>query len=131
MQWIRLSLRDSQRNLQLVQKEPNRGGVEIGSTGLEVFSGVLGGDIVEHNRDWEGTERFNIVDRMRRGDSTCAATLAAVTLPVVATEFHVDAKEGAMLPGSLRSIRESITTGWASGESARHARSLAVFWRLV
>jgi hypothetical protein len=32
---------------------------------------------------------------MRRGDATCAAVLAAVSLPIVSTEFHVDAKEGA------------------------------------
>lgn len=93
---LEIAKRDSQRNLQLVQKQPRRGGAEIGSTGLEVFTGVLSGDIVEHNRDWEGTERYKLVDRMRRGDSTCAAVLAAVSLPVVSTEYHVDAKEGAM-----------------------------------
>ncbi len=71
-----------------------RTGVEIGSTGLEVFSGFLTGDIVEHNKDWQDKERYKVVDRMRRGDATCAAVLAAVTLPIVSTEFHVDAKEG-------------------------------------
>ena len=91
-----IAKRDSaERELQEDETKRPRTGVEIGSTGLEVFSGFLTGDLVEHNKEWEDKGRYKQVDRMRKGDATCAATLAAVTLPIVSTEYHVDAKEGA------------------------------------
>lgn len=90
-----LTRRDSERNLEIVKRQP-RPGIEVGSTGLEVFSGVISGDLIEHNNDWKDKERYTTVDKMRKGDATCAAVLAAVSLPIVATEFHIDSKTGAM-----------------------------------
>jgi len=69
--------------------------VEMGYTGLEVFGGVISGDLVEHNRDWQGKARFKVVDRMRKGDATCAATLMAIALPIISTDVVVETREGA------------------------------------
>jgi len=69
-------------------------GVEVGGTGLEVFGGIISGEISEHNTDWDGEKRYKIVDRMRRGDATCAATLLAITLPIISTEVHIEARKG-------------------------------------
>jgi hypothetical protein len=68
---------------------------EIGYTGLEVFGGMITGDLTEHNRDWIGRERFKLADRMRKGDATCAATLMAISLPICSTEITVETREGA------------------------------------
>lgn len=71
-----------------------RRNIEIGTTGLQVFGGLITGDIAEHNREWEGDNRFKIVDRMRRGDATCAATLQAIVLPIISTDIWVDDRTG-------------------------------------
>lgn len=94
--------RDSAKRLELVQSRVSSGrGAEIGATGLEVFSGQIVGQIAEHNVDWEGQSRFEIVDYMRRGDATVAATLSAVTLPIISTEAYVTAKHGEEEPDSV------------------------------
>ncbi len=67
-------------------------GIEVGNTGLEVFGGIISGDIVEHNQAWMSDKRYKIADRMRRGDGTCAALLMALTLPILSTEVHVEAR---------------------------------------
>lgn len=69
--------------------------IEVGHTGLEVFSGIITGDSVEHNRDWIGKGRYKWPDRMRKGDATCAATLAALALPVVSTDVEIETRQGA------------------------------------
>jgi hypothetical protein len=89
---------DIARERQLAERNGKRRGrppTEIGYTGLEVFGNLLSGDIIEHNREWFGKNRFKIVDRMRRGDATCAATLMAITLPIISTEVVVETREGA------------------------------------
>lgn len=95
---LELAKRDSQERRRLVEAEgvdlSKRKAPEIGATGLEVFGGMITGDIVDHNRDWLDQKRFETVDHMRRGDSTVAATLASITLPILATEAHVVAKVG-------------------------------------
>lgn len=68
--------------------------MEVGYTGLQVFGGFITGDFVEHNRDWIGKKRFEVVDRMRKGDGTCAATLQALILPIVSTGTVIEAREG-------------------------------------
>lgn len=68
--------------------------VEVGYTGLQVFSGMITGDTAEHNRDWIGKNRYKWPDRMRKGDATCAATLAALTLPVVSTDVELETRQG-------------------------------------
>lgn len=86
---------DIQRTLREVGSRPKgRRPLEVGYTGLQVFGNVITGDIVEHNRDWMGKRRYQNVDKMRKGDATCAATLMAVTLPIASTEVIVEAKEG-------------------------------------
>lgn len=65
--------------------------LEVGSTGLKVFSGVITED---HNREWQSPQIYDLVDRMRKGDSTCAAVLLAIVLPVLSTEVRVEAKAG-------------------------------------
>lgn len=69
--------------------------VQVGYTGLEIFGNIISGDIVEHNREWHGKKRYDIVDRMRRGDATCAATLMAIALPIISTDVVVEARAGA------------------------------------
>lgn len=94
---LELAKRDSKRRRELVEAEVNkigRRGVEIGATGLEVFGGIISGNLVEHNNDWLDQQRYTTVDLMRRGDATVAATLASITLPILATEAHVVAKTG-------------------------------------
>jgi hypothetical protein len=68
---------------------------EMGYTGLEIFGNVISGDLVEHNRDWQGKNRFKVADRMRKGDATCAATLMAIALPIISTDVVVETREGA------------------------------------
>ena len=93
---LELAKRDSQARKREINPKPSGAprGPEIGATGLEVFGGIISGDIVDHNADWMDQKRFETVDFMRRGDSTVAATLAAITLPILATEAHVVAKKG-------------------------------------
>ncbi len=87
---------DIQRELRQSQIRPlGRRPIEIGLTGLEVFGSIISGDIVEHNREWYGKQRFKIVDRMRKGDATCAATLMAISLPIISTDVVVETREGA------------------------------------
>lgn len=69
--------------------------VEMGYTGLEVFSSIIAGELVEHNVDWFDKRRYKIVDRMRKGDATCAATLMAIVLPIISTEVVIESREGA------------------------------------
>lgn len=85
------------RRLALADSPPTRGRrpAEIGYTGLEVFGGMITGDLTEHNRDWQGKDRFKLADRMRKGDATCAATLMAIALPIVSTDVVVETREGA------------------------------------
>jgi len=93
MALLELAKRDSEerkRSLQIVQSS----GLEIGSTGLEVFGGIITGDIAEHNRAWMDQERFTTVDLMRRGDSTVAATLSAITLPALAAGVTISGRTG-------------------------------------
>lgn len=71
-----------------------RAGPEVGSTGLEVFGGIITGDLAEHNKAWQGAELYKTVDRMRRGDSTVAATWLSIVLPILSTEVHIEAKKG-------------------------------------
>jgi hypothetical protein len=66
-----------------------RVGPEIGSTGLKVFGGVI---TEEHNRSWQPPTLYTTVDKMRKGDATCAAVLLSMVLPVMATEVYVEAK---------------------------------------
>ena len=81
----------------LRESKPRRGRrpAQIGYTGLEVFGSVLTGEIVEHNREWFGKNRFKIVDRMRKGDATCAATLMSIALPIVSTDVIIETRQGA------------------------------------
>lgn len=79
------------RDLAQDDKKPSRR-IESGITGLEVFGGVISGAFADHNRDWVGRNRFDIVDRMRKGDATCHATLMALTLPILSTEMHVESR---------------------------------------
>ena len=81
---IELAKRDSEDNIRKLGIDTKRKGPEIGSTGLEVFGGIITGDLADHNRDWLDQERYKTVDYMRRGDATVAATLQAVTLPILA-----------------------------------------------
>ncbi len=68
--------------------------IEVGSTGLEVFGGIITGDLAEHNSAWRDKELYKTVDRMRRGDSTVAATWLSIVLPILATEVHIEARKG-------------------------------------
>lgn len=89
---------DEPRELDLHPESHRRRGrrkVEIGYTGLEVFSSIITGELVEHNVDWFDKKRYQIVDRMRKGDATCAATLMAIVLPIISTEVIIESREGA------------------------------------
>ncbi len=68
---------------------------EIGYTGLEVFSSIITGELVEHNVDWFDKKRYKNADRMRKGDATCAATLMAIVLPIISTDVTIETREGA------------------------------------
>ncbi|MCH8744530.1 MAG: hypothetical protein IIB31_02640 [Chloroflexi bacterium] len=74
---------------------PSMRSIETGITGLEVFGGVVSGEFADHNSDWLDRGRFDIVDRMRKGDSTVAATLMAMTLPILSTDIHIEARKQA------------------------------------
>ena len=71
-----------------------RVGPEVGSTGLEVFGGIISGDLADHHVDWQGSKLYRTVDRMRRGDATCAATFYSIVLPILAAHVDVEAREG-------------------------------------
>lgn len=83
-----LRLRDA-TELESATTQESKAGPEIGGTGLKVFGGVI---TEEHNRDWQDTRLYTTVDKMRKGDATIASILLAVTLPVLATEVHVESK---------------------------------------
>lgn len=71
---------------------PSGLGMEVGGTGLKVFGGIITED---HNTTWQAPGMYTIVDKMRRGDSTCAAVLLSIVLPILATDVHIDARLGA------------------------------------
>ena len=89
-----LALHPESHNTSHIRKRGRRK-TEIGYTGLEVFSSIITGELVEHNVDWFDKKRYKIVDRMRKGDATCAATLMAIVLPIISTEVVIEAREGA------------------------------------
>lgn len=88
-----LDRRDLQETV--ISRPRGRKKVESGYTGLEVFGDIISGDIVEHNPEWKDKKRYDVVDRMRKGDATCAATLMAIALPIISTDVVVEARHGA------------------------------------
>ena len=86
---LEIAKRDSEERKRTLGIETKSKGPEIGSTGLEVFGGIISGNLLDHNRDWLDYQRFKTVDLMRRGDSTVAAGLQAVTLPILAASAKV------------------------------------------
>lgn len=67
----------------------SKSGPEIGGTGLKVFNGVID---EEHNRDWQTPTLYDTVDKMRKGDATIASIGLAISLPILATQVHIEAK---------------------------------------
>ena len=86
---LEIAKRESEERKQTLGIKTRAKGPEIGSTGLEVFGGIIGGDLTDHNHDWLDRQRFKTVDLMRRGDSTVAAGLQAVTLPILAANAKI------------------------------------------
>lgn len=67
---------------------------EIGLTGTPIFGGYLR-DLGEYNPELMGLSAYQTYEKMRRGDTTVAATLAAVKLPIKSAEWTVTAPDDA------------------------------------
>ena len=93
-----------------------RPGPEIGSTGLKVFGGII---TEEHNTAWAPPDLYTTVDKMRKGDGTVASILLAITLPILATEIHIDAKnlDGSKPDDIVEEAAEFIRYNLFSGEA--------------
>lgn len=76
------------------ESTPASRGPEIGATGLEVFGGMISGELADHHRDWRDQQIYKTVDRMRRGDATVSATLLSITLPILSADVRVESKQG-------------------------------------
>ena len=111
---------DAERQLAEQPSTPSiKSGPEIGSTGLEVFGGIISGDLADHHTDWQGERLYRTVDRMRRGDATCAATFLSIVLPILAAKVTVEAREGpdgAQPDSGVKEAAEFIHDNLMSGE---------------
>jgi hypothetical protein len=63
-----------------------KAGLEIGDSGTRIFSGVIQ---EEYNRQLDGLRGINVYEEMRKSDSTVAAILKAVKLPIRSAEWRV------------------------------------------
>jgi hypothetical protein len=72
-------------------------GQEIGSTGTLVSpsAGGTGSQILtedDYNQDLTGTKLYDEIDRMRRSDSQIKAALSVIKLPLLSSDWHVEAQ---------------------------------------
>lgn len=66
---------------------PRRERIEIGDTGVTIFSGILYSR--DYNTEWSVPARYGIIDQMRN-DPTIAAALRAVKLPLMRARHYVE-----------------------------------------
>ena len=69
---------------------PRSSRVELGDTGVNIFSGILYPR--DYNTEWSVPGRYKIIDQMRN-DATVAAALRAVKLPLMRARHYVDAAD--------------------------------------
>lgn len=63
--------------------------IEIGKTSEVFYSGSFTGN-TDYNKDLVGKKRIKEFDKMRLGDSTVAACLNAIMLPILCATWHFD-----------------------------------------
>lgn len=80
---------------------------EEGDTGTIISSGILSQQ--DYNADLTGTQRIRKYDEMRLGDSTVAAALQVVKLPILSAEWYIKpASEDAKHKAQARFIDDQL-----------------------
>lgn len=75
--------------MDLTQKPSRVNGKQIGGTGTQIFNGIITGE--EYNSLLHGKSAIRQYEIMRRSDATVRALLQVCSLPVIQSDWHIEA----------------------------------------